>query len=407
MKPLEDAVAEVLAAVEPLETETVELGEALGRILAEGVTSGHDVPPFPNSAMDGYAVLGSDVTWGPVTLRVLEDLPAGSVAVNRVVAGTAVKIMTGAPIPDGADTVVKVELTSQTDADQVEIHEAVARGTAVRAAGGDFAAGTRVLERGTRVGPVEIALLATVGHDRPVVGIRPRVAVMSTGDELRPSSTETLGPGQIRDSNGPFMAAMVEDAGGEVVNFGIVGDDETVLTTALEKAAEAADLIVTSGGVSMGEYDLVKQVLAERGDVQFWQVAMQPAKPFAFGRIGSTPLLGLPGNPVSVMVAFEQFARPALLKMQGGATLHRPRVVAAAGERFDTDLEKTVFLRVALSIQDGVLTARSAGDQSSNVLSAVAAADGLAVIPAGTGGVGVGDSVVVELFRHPLPGFGR
>lgn len=401
MRPLEESRADVLAAMKPLGSEEVPLEEAEGRVLAEDVTAPDDVPPFRNSAMDGFAVRGEDVGSVPVRLRVLEDVPAGSVATRAVEPGTAIKIMTGAPLPEGADTVVKVEVTTQPDPDTVEIAEVTEAGTAVRPAGGDIAAGDRVLERGMVLGPVELALLATAGVARPRVSRRPRVAVMATGDELRAPGSGDLRPGQIRESNRPLMRGLIREAGGEVVDLGIVPDTEDALMEALTRAAETADAIVTSGGVSMGEYDLIKQVLSERGSVDFWQVAMQPAKPFAFGQFGGVPLFGLPGNPVSVMVAFEQFARPGLLRMQGATELRRPRVPARLGESFRTDPAKVVFVRVALTVEADGLVARRSGGQSSNVLSALGAADGLAVVPVGVGEVSQGDAVEVELFRHP------
>lgn len=401
MKALEDARAEILSVVHPLGSEDVDLVDAPGRVLAEDVVAPHDIPPFPNSAMDGFAVVAEDVAVVPARLTVIEDVPAGSVPSRTVTRGTATKIMTGAPLPPGADAVVKVEVTRQPDPATVEILEVTPVGTALRPAGGDIAAGTAVLRAGCRLGPVEVALLATVGKDRPRVGRRPRVAVMSTGDELRPPGTPELGPGLIRDSNRPLMRALVAEAGGEVLDMGIIADRRDDLTAALAEAAAGCDAVLSSGGVSMGEYDLIKQVLADTGEVQFWQVAMQPAKPFAFGHIGSTPLFGLPGNPVSVMVAFEQLARPALLAMQGATELARPRWRVVAGEAIETDPAKVVFARVALREVDGSTRAFLSGGQASNVLSAVAAADGFAVVPVGTGRVEEGSAVEVELFRHP------
>lgn len=396
-----------MAAMAPVGTERVGLEDAGGRILAEDINAGHDVPPFPNSAMDGYAVVAADVADAPVELDVLEDVPAGSVATRKVTSGTAIKIMTGAPMPEGADTVVKVEVTRPAEDGRVEILEAMTRGTAVRPAGGDIARGSIVLEAGIHLGPVELALLATVGAARPLVSRRPVVAVMATGDELASPDTVELAPGQIRESNRPLMRALVAEAGADIVDLGIIPDREDALLASLDRAAGIADAIVTSGGVSMGEYDVIKQVLSARGDVEFWQVAMQPAKPFGFGHVGGVPLFGLPGNPVSVIVAFEQFARPALLRMQGAASLFRPRIRARMGEAVGTDPAKEVFMRVALTDEGDGPVARPSGGQSSNVLSAVAAADGFAVIPMGVGDVEKGAVVAVELFRHPSSEMGR
>ncbi len=399
MRSLEKAQRDVLAAVSPLPVVELPVWDALGLGLASPVVAPHDVPPFTNSAMDGYAVLGADVEEAPVALGLLEDVPAGHVAQQAVRSGAAIKIMTGAPIPDGADTVVKVEDTEPLP-DGVRIMAATPTGTAVRPAGGDLAAGEPVFAASERLTPPHLAVLASLGVS-PRVRRRPRVAMLSTGDEVLPPETGNLGPGQIRDTNRPLLAAMLDELGVEVVDLGIVGDDADVLRSTLERGAGEADMVLTSGGVSMGEYDLVKIILRELGTIDFWKVAMQPAKPFAFGHIGGTPLLGLPGNPVSVMVAFEQFARPALLHMMGCRALFRARAVARAAETWRTDPAKTVFTRVVTEIEDGVTLVRSSGAQSSNVLSALARADAFAVIPVGTGWVRAGDPVPIELFRSP------
>ena len=298
MRSLEQAQRDVLSAVPLLPALEVPVWEALGLALAGPVVAPHDVPPFTNSAMDGYAVLGADVEEGPVTLRLLEDVPAGYVAEQVVRPGTAIKIMTGAPMPEGADTVVKVEDTEPLP-DGVRIMAATPTATAVRLAGGDLEAGDPVFAAGERLTAPHLAVLASLGVS-PRVRRRPRVAMLSTGDEVLPPETEDLGPGQIRDTNRPLLAAMLDELGVEVVDLGIVGDDADVLRNTLEQGAREADMVLTSGGVSMGEYDLVKIILRELGTVEFWKVAMQPAKPFAFGHIEGTPLLGLPGNPVSV-----------------------------------------------------------------------------------------------------------
>ena len=399
MRSLEQAQRDVLAAVSLLPALEVPVWEALGLALAGPVVAPHDVPPFTNSAMDGYAVLGADVEGGPVTLRLLEDVPAGHVAEQVVGPGTAIKIMTGAPMPEGADTVVKVEDTEPLP-DGVRIMAATPTGTAVRLAGGDLEAGDPVFPAGERLTAPHLAVLASFGVS-PRVHRRPRVAMLSTGDEVLPPETKDLGPGQIRDTNRPLLAAMLDELGVEIVDLGIVGDDADVLRNTLDQGAREADMVLTSGGVSMGEYDLVKIILRELGTVDFWKVAMQPAKPFAFGHIEGTPLLGLPGNPVSVMVAFEQFARPALLKMMGCRALFRAHAIARSAETWRTNPAKTVFVRVATEVEDGVTKVRSSGGQSSNVLSALARADSFAVIPVGTGWVHPGDPVAIELFRSP------
>jgi molybdenum cofactor synthesis domain-containing protein len=369
-------------------------------VLAEDVDASHDIPPFDNSAMDGYAVRAADVTEVPVELSVIEDVPAGSVASLEVGTGQAIKIMTGAPLPTGADAIVRVEDTIPADG-SVTINTGAPPGTSVRRAGGDIAAGSTVVSAGTRLGPNHLGVLASVGEANPTVFRRPRVAVVSTGDELVTYDTEVLSPGQIRGTNGLVLANVLAELGVDVVDLGIVGDDAGELRAALTRAAREADAIVTSGGVSMGEYDLVKAVLTELGGVEFWQVAMQPGKPFAFGMIDGTPLFGLPGNPVSVFVAFEQFVRPALLHMMGSPRLFRPRLTGVLDEEVSTNPEKTVFVRVALEWDDGTAHAYPSGGQDSNVLSALASADALAVIPVGAGDLAAGSPVDLEMFRYP------
>lgn len=400
MRPLAEAQREVLAAVPALPLADVALEGALGLVLATSVLAPSDVPPFSNSAMDGYAVVAADTQSPPVTLEVLEDVPAGSVAKTAVKPGSAIKIMTGAPVPEGADAIVKVEDTDPGSG-SVVVNAAVEVGTSVRPEGGDIRAGEMVFEAGVRLSPPHVAVLASLGLPSIPVRRRPTVALMSTGDEVRQPDTKSLEPGQIRDSNRPLLAALLSELGVEVIDFGIVEDDETVLRETVENAASAADVILTSGGVSMGEYDLVKIVLRQLGTIDFWQVAMQPAKPFAFGHIEGTPLFGLPGNPVSVMVAFEQFARPALLQMMGAAQIFRPRVAGTMTEAIATDPAKTVFSRVAVeSTEEGFMVRRSGG-QHSNVLSALARADAFAVVPVGIGDLRVGDLVDLEMFRWP------
>jgi len=400
MKRLSVARSEVLDAISFLDDERAGLVGALGLVLAEDVVAPEDVPPFANSAMDGYAVRAADTVSTPVELQVIEDVAAGHVAALEVVAGSAIKIMTGAPMPRGADAVVKVEDTNPGDG-SVTIMSGVAPGTNVRAAGGDVAAGRRVFSRGTELTPPHLGVLATLGVAFPRVYRRPRIGLLSTGDEVTPPEAERLEPGWIRDANRPLLTGLLAEVGAEVHDYGILRDDEKLLRSALLRASEECDGIITSGGVSMGEYDLVKQVLSEIGGVEFWKVAMKPAKPFAFGSISGTPLFGLPGNPVSVLVAFEQFARPAIRRMMGAEKVFRPRIQGVMGERVTTDPEKTVFLRVQLSSGQIAPVAHLSGAQASNVLSAAAAADAFAVIPAGVETVDVGEAVQLEMLRWP------
>jgi molybdopterin molybdotransferase len=400
VRPLSDAQRDVLAAMRPLPAAEVPLGDALGLVTAVPVHAPHDVPPFANSAVDGYAVRAADTVGGSVRLPVLEDVPAGSVPARTVEAGTAIRIMTGAPLPGGADAVVRVEDT-ETDGEAVVIHREVGSGTAVRDAGGDVGAGDEVFPAGERLTAHHLGVLAALGVVRPVVRRRPVVAILSTGDEVVPPETDVPAPGAIRDANRPALAAMLGGAGAVVRDFGIVGDDADRLRAVLDEAAGGSDAVVTSGGVSMGDYDLVKEVLGGLGGVQFWQVAMQPGKPFAFGRLGATPFFGLPGNPVSVAVAFEQFVRPALLHRMGARFVFRPRVRGTLAEAVSTEGARTVFLRVRAEYRDGTWVAAPSGGQSSNMLAALARADAFAVIPAGIGDVAAGTEVDLEMFRWP------
>ena len=376
------------------------LWSSAGLVLSDDVIAPHDVPPFANSAMDGYAVRLADLDGGRVEMKVVEDLAAGHVASRSVGEGTAIKIMTGAPIPPGADTVIPVEDSSQ-EGDVVTFTAVPDLGSSVRKAGGDVAAGQIVFSEGSRLTPAHLGVLAAVGVATPRVYRRPRVGVLSTGDEVQPPETARLEPGWIRDANRPLLVGLLTDLGADVQDYGIVPDNGDLLRNTLRRAAEECDAVLTSGGVSMGEYDLVKQVLTELGDVQLWKVAMKPAKPFAFGDIDGTPLFGLPGNPVSVMVAFEQFVRPSLLTMMGSTHTFRRRIGGCMAHAVDSDPERTMFLRVVATQSEGQWIAASAGGQDSNVLSAVANANAFAVLPHGTGAVEAGGEVELEMFRWP------
>ncbi len=398
MKALAEAQAEVLDAMPKLEARRVGIREALGLVLVDDVTARHDLPPFANSAMDGYAVRSADVRDAPVDLPVVDEVAAGAVATQEVGPGSAIKIRTGAPMPNGADAVVKVEETESLGPDRVRILSSVDAGTALRLAGGDVPEGTTVLRRGERIRPAHLGVLAALGEAYPLVSKRPVVSIMSTGDEIVPPETKELGPGKIRDSNRFLLRGLLEELGAVVIDHGIVADDAASLSRLINHAARESDVIVTSGGVSMGEYDVVKEVFAGIGDVEFWRVAMQPAKPFGFGALAGKPFFGLPGNPVSVVVAFEQYLRPALLKMMGSSALFRPRVAGIIAESVRTDPEKVVFLRMHARYESDRWIATLSGGQSSNVLSALAAANAFGVVPVGVGSLDEGDQVVLEMF---------
>ena len=336
MRPLDEVRAEILDAVAPLPPVRMPIRDVAGLVLAEAVAAREDVPPFANTAMDGYAVRAADTAAAndddPVTLDVVGDLPAGYAPGASVGPGEAVRIMTGAPIPDGADAIVPVEQTSRDCATRVQIHRAATAGAHIRDAGGDVAAGDAVFAPGDVLNPAAVGVLASLGVTDVLVHARPRVAVLATGDELVDGDAP-LAPGQIRNSNGPMLRALVAEAGCEVVDLGIARDDEAALEALLLEAAAGCDAIITSGGVSVGDYDVVKAVLSRIGALVWSQVAIKPAKPLAFGVIGTTPIVGLPGNPVSSHVSFELFARPALRRMAGHEHLDRPVVTAPRLDR--------------------------------------------------------------------------
>lgn len=400
MRPLDEARRIVLDALPAMDVEVVPIERARNRVTAEAVTAAEAVPPFANSAVDGYAVRAGDVATVPVVLDVLEDVPAGSVPTVPVGAGAATRIMTGAPVPDGADAVVMVEDTAVDAEGRVEIRSSVEPGAAVRAAGSDLEVGDTVIERGVRLHARHLGSLASATGS-VTVARRPTVAVMSTGEEIVEPDTTGLAPGTIRDTNRPILTALLDDLSVPVVDLGIVGDDLDSLRAAYLDAARRADLIVSTGGVSMGDYDFVKQVLGETGSVEFWQVAMQPAKPFAFGDVAGVPLFGLPGNPVSTFVAFEQFVRPGILSMMGANAVLRPRISGIMGEDVTTNPRKEVFVRVLIADDGGRMVAVRSGGQSSNVLSALASAEALAVVPVGVGAVSAGDPVQLEMITWP------
>jgi len=405
----EDVRAEILAAVATLDPVDAPLGAAHGLVLAAAVTTSEDVPPFANTAMDGYAVRAADTAGatpaGPVQLRVVGELPAGRAPDRAVGAGEAIRIMTGAPMPEGADAVVMVERTRSVagaDGNGVAVEAEASPGDHVRRAGGDLTRGQEVFPAGTRLLGAHLGVLASVGAASVRAYPRPRVGVLSTGDELVDIDRASLAPGQIRDSNRPMLLALTQESGFEPVDLGVARDDEDRITALLEEAFERCDAVLTSGGVSVGDYDYVKAALDRLGHLEWRQVAIKPAKPLAFGVLRGTPVFGLPGNPVSSLVSFELFARPALLQRAGDPLRFRPEVSARAAHAFTRRPDAKVhFNRVRVHWErdgdgPGGYVAASTGDQASNVLSATAAANALAMIPDGDG-IRAGDDVRVML----------
>ena len=388
---------------------------AQGRVLSEEIVSDINIPPFDNSAMDGYAVRSLDVARAtpssPVRLSVIGSVAAGHVADLGVEPGTAIRIMTGAPLPEGADAVVPYEDTSDFDrpkderlaapAGEIDVRRAVQARDHVRPAGEDIFDGEVVLAPGRVIRAQEIGVLASLGHDKVTVHRKPRVAILATGDELL-EIHEPLQPGKIRNSNEYTNAALVTRTGGIPLCLGIARDTKEDLTGKIRSGLDGgADLFLTSGGVSVGDYDVVKDVLDNEGEMDFWQVRMKPGKPLAFGLLaGGVPLIGLPGNPVSAMVSFEQFARPAILKMLGHTILAKPEVRATLDEPVSNSGRRG-FVRVVVSQRDGRYHARTTGEQGSGVLTSMAKANGLAVIPEGTYHVDEGAEVVVQMLDWP------
>ncbi len=405
--PIDAALDAVLAAVQPLPGEAVRLVEAYGRAAAEDIVSREQVPSFDNSAMDGFAVAGDDLVLGRTRFRVSVEIPAGRYVAEPVEPGAAAKIMTGAPLPPGVDTVVPVELVRQ-EGDDVVVAEPVARGAHVRRAGEDVAVGDTVLPSGTRLGPAEVGLLASIGVDPVVVTRRPSVAILATGSELVAGGAP-LAPGQIRNSNSYTAYGQVAAAGGAPVLLGIARDDLAETRRLVAEALEH-DVVMTSGGVSVGEFDFVKQVQEELGvERRFWGVATKPGKPLAFGVRGRALVFGVPGNPVASMVSFELYIRPALLAMQGRRDIYRPYVVASSIEAVTPTKERTEARRCRLERRGEGWAFTTTGPQGSGILRSMALAQGLAFVPAGHPGSAAGEAFLVQLLegsseeRPPYP----
>jgi len=414
MISVEEAQRRILGCVQVLEPEEKPILDCLGQVLATDIYSPIDIPPLDNSAMDGYAVQAEDTcsasSSSPIVLTVVGEVAAGSIPDREVKAGTAIRIMTGAPLPKGADAVVQFEDTDEatqkarTDSSsRIGILRQAEQGMNVRHKGEDIAKGTLVLEDGRLLRPAEIGVLASLGHSWVKVIRRPVISVLATGDELV-DIDQPLPPGRIYNSNTYTIAAQVLRYGGTPKILGIGRDSVQSLNERIDEGLNS-DMLITSGGVSLGDYDMVKNVLAKRGEITLWTVRMKPGKPSAFGVLSSkedgrekrVPHLGLPGNPVSSMVAFEQFARPAILKMMGKSNFAKPTIQALIEDDVENTDGRRVYTRVIVTRRGGQYHARPTGPQGSGILTSMTKANGLAVIPEDSKGVKAGDAVQVQM----------
>ena len=416
MISVEDARERILGFFSQLGTEERAISDALGQVLTEDIVGKFDVPPWDNSAMDGYALQAPDIKDthpdAPVTLDVIGSIAAGDVPSQSVRQGAAIRIMTGAPLPDGADAVVPFEDTDEGERgmggrtpDEISVRIPVPPGGNVRPAGGDIAAGATVIETGTVLRASEIGVLASLGFGTVKVSRRPVAAILATGNELIEPS-EPYQPGKIYNSNSYGVAAAVHAAGGIPKRLGIARDTVESISGALQEGMAEADVVISTAGVSKGDYDLVKDVLAQHGRIELWSVRMRPAKPLAFGMLSGddgrqVPLLGLPGNPVSSLVAFEQLGRPALYKMMGRSDFERPTVQAVLEEPIHNHDARRVYARAIVSKRNGTYYARLTGEQSSNVLTSMSRANGLAICPEDDPIKEAGEVVTVQMTDWP------
>ncbi len=415
MISVEEALARILGHVHVLEAEERPLLDALGQVLTEDVVAGYDIPPLDNTAMDGYAVRAVDTEGAtpesPVRLKVTGELAAGHLYEGEVAPGTAVRIMTGAPLPAGADAVVPFEETDEPEGREfgsfakpvasVAIHQAIGKGENVRYAGEDIRKGATVLTKGAALRPAHIGALANLGHATVRVIRRPVVAVLSTGDELVPLG-EPLPPGKIHDSNTYSTSALVRQSGGIPKPLGIARDSVAELTAKIRDGLDA-DMLLTSAGVSRGDYDVVKDVLAQEGEIDFWTVRMRPGKPLAFGTFPSggrrVPHIGFPGNPVSSMISFELFARPAIFKMMDRSGWERPTLRAIVEQRIVNRDGRRVFARAVVREQEGRYYASLTGPQGSGILTSMVVANALAIVPEDVAAVEAGEEVTVMMLN--------
>ncbi len=388
----------ILDSIRPLGDETIGLTEATGRVLTEEIRAGIEIPPHDNSAMDGFAVRAEDIRTVPAELAVVEELPAGRRSQRKVGPGEAARIMTGAAIPEGADTVVMIEET-EGEGERVTILKSAPKGEFVRRAGSDIGTGALIAESGTVITPPLVGMLSAIGRTSLGVAVRPRVAILATGDEL--VEPDRLEPdGRIVSSNSYSLKSALRVLGAEALYLGVAPDEPAQIADRFRQAL-SCDAVVSTGGVSVGDRDWVKQVLADLGgDMRLWRVKMRPGAPLAFSMVVGKPVFGLPGNPVSTLVTFEQFVRPAVLKMMRHAKLFRPVEPAILAETYEKPAGRMHLMRVRLEEREGRRYAVSTGDQTSNVLLSMVHADGLAIIPAESERVSAGSEVSVQMLRR-------
>lgn len=404
MISVEEALERILAKITPLGIIEVPLAAAQGLVLAQDIVAHDSIPPFANSAMDGFALRSQDShsrNGQPARLRVTGSVAAGYVADHSIEEGTAMRIMTGAPVPPGADAVIQIELTQYDgpESSWVELQQEVAQGNNIRPAGEDMQAGQVVIQRGTEIGPWEIGILATLGYAVVSVIRRPRVAILATGDEII-DIHEPLSPGKIRNSNSYMLEAMVRRTGIEATRLGVAQDTVESLRAKFREAM-TYDLILTSGGVSVGDFDLVKDIMKEQGNINFWRINMRPGKPVAFGSIGNIPLLGLPGNPVSSAVTFELFGYPILRKMQGHTWLLKPQVNVVVEDGVPDQVMRRHYVRAHVEWRDDHFVARTTGNQGSNIMTSLLQANAFLIVPEGGTIVKPGDMVKAMMLDWP------
>ena len=400
MLRVEEALEIVLENITPLGSERAPLLDCVGRILTEEIRSAEAVPPWDNSAMDGFAVRAEDIRTAspetPVRLKVLEDLPAGAMTSTPVRKGEAIRIMTGAPMPVGADAALPVEETDHSGEREILALAPLESGRNVRRRGEDVNKGQVVLSPGMPLNPPEIGLLAALGCQEVEVVRVPEVAILATGDEVADLG-ESLAPGQIRNSNSYSLAAQVMGCGARVKLLGVAADTPAILRQKLEDGFQS-DVLLTTGGVSVGDYDYVKTTFEEVGaEIKLWQVAMRPGKPLVFGSRGNKPFFGIPGNPVATVVSFEEFVRPSLRKMMGHVRLGNPTVMARLEERVEKKPERRYYIRVVLRKEDGEYRATTTGPQGSGILTSLVSAHGLAILPQEITAKEAGEIVQVRL----------